>query len=1529
MGQVATGTYPYGTFDSPGFDTINVGNLNVHFSIPVLHKAGRGIPFTYDLGYDSSIWVRSGSQWLPMQNWGWLGVTEAWTGYISESVDQEVCSYKKVGTIEIENGWITYISEVVYTDAWGIQHSFNGMSWIRSSTCGTPTSGGTIGPLATDGSGYQYSGKGTITDRNGKQYIPPISSLSGTGSATDSNGNKISANGSGQFTDTTGNVVLTAAGSPPNPQTFTYTDANGNPQTVKMTYAPYTVQTAFNCGISEYGPVATSLVSSISFPDGRIFNFSYESTPGVNGNVTGRLSGVQLPQGNWINYSYAGGNDGIECSDGSTAGLTRTLNSDSGSAASTWRYVRTSPNGAGTSHTEVVDGLGNHKAYDFVEASNQPVGISAVYYETGRSVYQGPESGTPVIARNTCYNGVASPCIAASFTLPISQIDTYETLNGLQTHGATATYNTNGMQTEAEAWDFASGTTSRGALLRKEIWTYGYSIPSLVTLDAVYDGSGGLAGKTLYSYDGATPTTSYGVPQHVAVSGPRGNLTKETLYASSGTSYAESATYEDTGSLLTSTTPYGTTTGSYDGTFVYNTGVAFPTPSSGIPLGITASYDTAYTGLPLTSTDANGQVTRIPAYDSMLRPTEVELPDGGETTWSYTPTTVSTSTLQTSSVSSSSEVQLDGYGRPSRVEVANGQSGNAWYQADICYDANGNATFSSYPYQGTGFSAGKVCSGSGDTRTYDVRGRVTKLVRANGETRSYTYLGRTKESVDENGVARISQVDSLGRTTIVCEISSNSSMPGSGSPVSCGTDITGYTGFTTTYSYALATHTTTITQGAQTRTFQTDWLGRTILVQEPESGQTTYSYAYNGTGLVVTRNRPKANQTSASVLTTTTTQYDSLGRVVNITYTDGTPTKTFAYDASAGWGVTQTNFKGRLSEAGISGAATIYGYDPLGRTVLMAECAPSNCGSGAYVLNYTYDLAGNLLTSTDGAGVQDTYTNSTAGEVLSITSSLNNATHPPNIVSNVQNGPSGPLSYSLGNGLSSVYTYDALGRLSGGWVCNGSTSAYCSGGAQVYGFTNGWKGQQLIGECDTALNQCITYDYDEFNRLTSRTVNAGTVQNYAWVYDRYGNRWQQNALQGGSSSSVSFNTATNQINTAGYGYDAAGNMRNDGFHSYTYDAEGHIVQAMTEGGATVATYVYNALNQRVRTVVGTGVTEYVFNQNGQRVSTWDPGYWENAGQTYWGSKPVEFYEAGYAQFQHQDWLGTERMRTTYNASVEGTFTSLPFGDDQTTTGVDNDAYHYASLDHDYESGTDHAQFRQYSNAQGRWLSPDPYSGSYDASNPQSMNRYVYVLNNPLTFIDTTGLELVCNDDGTECVDDGDGSGGGGGGGGGGDGSGGGGGSSYPPGTILQDQYGNLYTVNTDGSISPWVSTNEYVNGNDGSSTCSMSDTICQMEYQALLNQYQSEVNYVLQHNARVAAPKTWEQNLNTSAEVTAYEATASFTVAAIATKVAGNAAATGNEPTAAAAGVVAGYATFDGLVLGGVAAVEGLVAHYF
>lgn len=98
------------------------------------------------------------------------------------------------------------------------------------------------------------------------------------------------------------------------------------------------------------------------------------------------------------------------------------------------------------------------------------------------------------------------------------------------------------------------------------------------------------------------------------------------------------------------------------------------------------------------------------------------------------------------------------------------------------------------------------------------------------------------------------------------------------------------------------------------------------------------------------------------------------------------------------------------------------------------------------------------------------------------------------------------------------------------------------------------------------------------------------------------------------------------------------------------------------------------------------------------------------------------------------------MRTTYNGQVGGSYSSLPFGDGLTVSGNDWWPYHFAGTEEDSTSN-DHAIFRQYAHVSGRWMSPDPYGGSYDFTNPQSLNRYSYVMNNPLSFTDPQGLDV--------------------------------------------------------------------------------------------------------------------------------------------------------------------------------------------
>jgi len=267
LSQVASGTPPFGSFGGGPFDTAHLGNLNVHFSIPVVHKAGRGMPFTYGLSYDTSVWYPvgvSGSQtWTPVTTWGWRGVTEAAAGYVTYTSGQTKC---------VDGGtwyWGTRYTGYAYHDPSGTVHHFN----IAFSSCdGSPVTGGT-----SDGSGYTM----TVTDfrtaivypSSGGSIAPPVQSSTGNGTVTDRNGNFFGSNVSGSttFTDTLGTTVLTVSGSDTaaSPMQYTYTSPASTPASVLAHYSNYTVKTNFGCGgIGEYGPSTMALISDVTLPDG-------------------------------------------------------------------------------------------------------------------------------------------------------------------------------------------------------------------------------------------------------------------------------------------------------------------------------------------------------------------------------------------------------------------------------------------------------------------------------------------------------------------------------------------------------------------------------------------------------------------------------------------------------------------------------------------------------------------------------------------------------------------------------------------------------------------------------------------------------------------------------------------------------------------------------------------------------------------------------------------------------------------------------------------------------------------------------------------------------------------------------------------------------------------------------------------------------------------------------------------------------------------------------------------------------------
>lgn len=64
---------------------------------------------------------------------------------------------------------------------------------------------------------------------------------------------------------------------------------------------------------------------------------------------------------------------------------------------------------------------------------------------------------------------------------------------------------------------------------------------------------------------------------------------------------------------------------------------------------------------------------------------------------------------------------------------------------------------------------------------------------------------------------------------------------------------------------------------------------------------------------------------------------------------------------------------------------------------------------------------------------------------------------------------------------------------------------------------------------------------------------------------------------------------------------------------------------------------------------------------------------------------------------------------------------------------------FTGYERDSETGLDYAQARYYASLQGRFTSVDPFGASANIGNPQSFNRYTYVLNSPYTLTDPTGM----------------------------------------------------------------------------------------------------------------------------------------------------------------------------------------------
>ncbi len=583
---------------------------------------------------------------------------------------------------------------------------------------------------------------------------------------------------------------------------------------------------------------------------------------------------------------------------------------------------------------------------------------------------------------------------------------------------------------------------------------------------------------------------------------------------------------------------------------------------------------------------------------------------------------------------------------------------------------------------------------------------------------------------------------------------------------------------TTTYAYDPMDNLRTVSQaamgpvggvmlGGQNRTYNYDSMSRLTSTVTPESATTSFYYTLAGGGTCSYDPSNVCLRVDARSITTTY-GYDGLGRFATVSYSDGTPTVTYTYGTSAA-----SNNKGRLITLADGAGSENYTYDLMGRITNVSKTITGATGN-PYNLVYGYNNANQLTSLTYPSGRVVTQAYDAIGRTTSIASGA--ITYLSGLSFNAAGQA---LAFNYGNGVAATFSYNQRLQLASLRYVNGSTDllnlAY-NYGTQNNGQIKDIKYYTSPGVEDQTKSQ--NYQYDAWSRLKKAYTTNLSSQNtwrLEWDYDRFGNRKNQN-LTGGNTSittpQLSISETTNRITTAGYVYDAAGNMTNDSLHVYTYDAE-NLIKNTDNGTSNQNVYTYSG-PMRVKKATGnpaTTTTVYIF--SGTKVIA----EYVNGSLTkeyiYSGSALLATHDGATLRYHHRDHLGT-RVDSDTAGNWTRKFGHFPFGEswyEDVQGGGVASKLKFTSYERDSESGLDQAMFRYNSPRLGRFMSPDPLAGRI--RNPQSLNRFAYVTNDPANLIDPLGLcEVVCTTENgvTTCTctveeDDGDSGGGGGGGGG--------------------------------------------------------------------------------------------------------------------------------------------------------------------
>jgi len=666
--------------------------------------------------------------------------------------------------------------------------------------------------------------------------------------------------------------------------------------------------------------------------------------------------------------------------------------------------------------------------------------------------------------------------------------------------------------------------------------------------------------------------------------------------------------------------------------------------------------------------------------------------------------------------------------------VSNGLNNQLIY-VDQYYDASGRPSRVSEPY----FSGG---SPYWNRTAYDRIGRITGLLSVGGDDISTNYDEQASNTCTEAGPGVIVTTNALGQQSI--EVKNVLGETIESFDNGCGQ---------VSFDYDSMGHLTRVTgaDGSIVRVSY-DGAGHKISLSDPDKGD--WQYAYNALGEMV--RQLDAKQQAIDF------EYDALGRVRHRRELAGVSSLTDSVFTTVNHETTSY----RTASPGKSQAATVtyrsgesgtviheqsMAYDDLGRI----SGVSSTIGSQQFFTQTTYDAYGRVFqqfdASGDDRGLRYAYRYGHLSQLKEAREGVNGVVY-QHILDKDARG--NVTMAELGNGVTAVADYDpASGHLV-------RLHAYDLLGVEL---------QDVDYLFDVLGNLKVRHDrsgysdlresfnYDGLNRLLQVRLTApalglsNPVETLALNYDATGNiSWKSDVGTYSYGAGPAGPHAVTQAGGKTYSYDINGNQTSGDGRDITYTVFDKAA-SLTAGNQST-TFTYGIGNDRLKredsemgvvtkTTVYLGSVEYITQPDG---STLFKRYLA-------GTAIATFYPATSNQqlsYLLKDHIGSIHSVLNKSGLITTRMHFSPFGERQDIDWQTSlDSFLYAPLndlttrgftghEHIDSMGIINMNGRIYDAKLGRFLQADPFIQA--PKNTQSLNRYSYVLNNPLSYTDPSG-----------------------------------------------------------------------------------------------------------------------------------------------------------------------------------------------